>query len=304
MNETEGRQLGALVFCGLSVPAIMLFPSLHPGVVAVATLLACWLWQTPGQKNNTAVAVWGMAVVSVLCMGAVVQWAQNAYPSASHPWVLGLILLAVAAYAVRDGLEPLLRTAAICFFFLIVIDTVILAFGLGNIASVRATGWRGLGGNAVNLVWLLLPLAVHWMDAPKPTAPWRWTWGAICILPCLVCWLSLSGNLATSQSFPFYTLTKSISVLGVMERFEVVLSAALTAGIFCLMGIFCHICGSVLEGQFPRAKKYAYYIVFALGTLASLVGAGWLRLLIAALAPIFWGIVPIVIQIVGLRKKH
>lgn len=303
MNNSEGRQLGALVFCGLSVPAIMLFPSLHPAVVVVTTVIAGWLWQTPGQKNSSALAAWGMAAVSVLCLGMVVNWAQEAYPSATHQWAMGLILLAVATYAARKGIKPLLRTAAICFFFLVVIYAVVILFGLGDISIVRKTGWRGFGAEDLNLVWLLLPLAVHWMDGGKPARPWRWAWAAICILPCLVCWLSLSANVAGNEVFPFYTLTKSISLLGVMERFEVILSAALTTGIFCLMGIFSHICGSILEKQFPRAGENVYCLVFAVSALAALVNTAWLRLLIAILAPIFWGIVPIITQLVGLGKK-
>lgn len=303
MSNSQGRQLGALVFCGLSVPGIMLFPSLHPAVVVAATAVAIWLWQSPGQKNRSALAAWGMAVVSVLCLGLVVNWAQAAYPSATNQWAMGLILLAVATYAARKGVRPLLRTAAICFFFLVVIYAVVIVFGLGDISSVKQTGWNGLKEENVNLVWLLLPLAVHWMDAGKPTRPWRWAWAAICIMPCLVCWLSLSGNVAQAETFSFYTLTKSISLLGVMERFEVILSAALTAGIFCLMGIFGHICGSVLEEQFPKAGEKVYYVVFAVSALAALVSTAWLRLLIAVLAPIFWGIVPVATQLIGLRKK-
>lgn len=282
---------------------MMLFPSLHPALVAAATVAACWLWQMPGRKTNAAIVAWGMALTAVLCLGAVVRWAQSAYPSAKNAWPLGLILLAMAAYASRGGLQPLLRTGAICFFFLVVLDTAVLAFGLGNISTVRPAVWHKLDSSVLHLVWLLLPLACSWLGTPQPSARWRAVWAVICVAPCLVCWLSLSGMVASGSEFPFYTLTKSISVIGVMERFEVLLSAALTAGIFCLMGIFTHICGNTLENRVPKTGKGAYILTFALGAGASLLSKTWLQAAIAILAVIFWGIVPIATQIVGLRKK-
>ena len=302
MNE-QGRQLGAFLFCALSVPAMMLLPSLHPALVVAATMAACWLWQMPGQKNNAAIVAWGMALTAVLCLGAVVRWAQSAYPSAKNAWTLGLILLAMAAYASRGGLQPLLRTGAICFFFLVALDATVLAFGLGNITTVRLAVWHKPDSSVLHFVWLLLPLAAYQLGTPQPSGRWRAAWAAICIVPCLVCWLSLSGAVVSGSEFPFYTLTKSISVIGVMERFEVLLSAALTAGIFCLMGIFTHICGDTLEKRVPKAGKSAYALTFALGAAASLLPKAWLQAAVAGLAAIFWGIVPIATQSGGSRKK-
>ncbi len=291
--------MGALIFCALSIPAILRFPSLHPAVVTVAVAVAFWLWQVPGRRN--AALSWGAALVAVLCLGLVVRWAQQSYPSAQKPWALGVILLAVATYAAREGVRPLLRAGAICFFFLVGIYAVILVFGLGNISQIRPAVWKGVDVKDLNLVWLLLPLAVHWMDTERPSRGWRWAWAAICLLPCLVCWLCLSPEVAERETFAFYTLTKSISVLGVMERFEVVLSAAMTAGIFCLMGVFGHICGKVLERVIPG--KNAYLAVFALGVMASCLAEDWLMVLIAILAPIFWLLGPLAAYFVKTQKK-
>lgn len=298
MNETLRAQQGALVFCALSVPAVMLLPSLHPAAVVAATALAALLWRLSGKHVcgrrgvGTALMDVGMLLLSAALLGAAVGLTGMAYPDAGCGHLLGLGLLALAVYAVRGGIEPLLRTAAICFFFNLLLGAVIAVFGLKDISVVYPADAVGDGENYWALAWLLLPLAAAWTDTPaRPTRAWRWGWALLSVLPCLVCWLNLSGKVAASEPFPFYTLAKSVRVLGVMERFEVLLSAALTTGIFCLMGIFARIFGNILQRWLPRLREgVCSVLAFAVGAAASLLPQLWRMITIAVLAVALLGV--------------
>lgn len=315
MGDSTCRQQGALFFCALSVPAVMLFPSVHPAAVIGFAVLAAALWRAVPADGvsdwhggrGLAAAEWGTVLLCVVWLAAAVRLTAAAYPSASNRWSMGLILLAAAGYAVRNGIKPLLRASAICFYFNVVICAAVAAFGLKGIGAVYPADRAGRLENNLSLAWMLLPLAAFWL--PKETGGgkrggWRWAWAVLAVAPCLICWLNLSPAIASEDSFPFYTLAKSISVFGVMERFEVLLSAALTTGIFCLMGILWHICGNILQRRVPRLGAPARSIViFLFVAAASLLNSLCLHGAIALLSPIFWGFVPLVTQWIVAVKK-
>lgn len=315
-DNTARRQQGALFFSALSVPSILLLPSLHPAAVVGFAVPAMLLWRVAPDGAGlrarrgigTAALEAGALALSVCCLGVSVRLGAMAYPSASDPRSFGVLLLALAAYTVRNGLQPLLRAAAICFFFHVAIDAAVIAFGIEGISVVYPADCAGAMENYLCLPWMLLPLAAFWMDAPvrggKALRGWHWAWAAVLIVPSLVCWLNLSPAVAAEDPFPFYTLAKSISVFGVMERFEVLLSASLTTGIFCLMGIFAHICGNILKRWLPKLRHRAVgTVIFFAGALAGAVNMALLRSAVALLAPIFWGVVPLAAQRIGALKK-
>lgn len=276
---TERKQLGALYFCGLSVPAILIFPSLHPAKVVAASFFAMLLWHCKPKKQ------FGMALMAIICLAVIVNWAKQAYPTAQHTTAMSLILLAASAYCARNGIRPLLRTAAISFFFVVTIYIVIIAFGIGNIGTIRPLPKLTLQSEDWYLLWLLLPLCG--IDENPASKGWHFAWLAIAVLPSILCRLNPIGEV----DFPFYTLTKSISILGIMERFEPILSAALTTGIFLLMGIFSHICTERIKG--------GELIAIA----ASFLPQGILIALSAALITIYWGAIPILAQGIAKYKK-
>lgn len=285
MPDSTTRQLGALLFCGLSIPAVMQFPSMHPATVCVAAGLAFWIWGNGTQKGG-----FGLAITSMFALAIVLGWAREAYPSAENKWLVSLMLFAIAIYAARNGIKPLLRVTAIFFFFVLLIYVVVIAFGLSDLSKIRAI--EAPMRLDCGLIWLLLPLT-----ATKTTKRWRYPWLAICVLPSLTCWLSLS----VATDFPFYTLTKSISVLGVMERFEVVLSAALTAGLFALMGWFAHLIRENLSQCGIQGRKI-YLGIFA-PALIALCPQTFLSYAFAVLATIYWLILPLMAQYTEYRKK-
>ena len=117
----------------------------------------------------------------------------------------------------------------------------------------------------------------------------------------MLCALACGG---VPGDFPFYTMAQSLSLFGVVERFEPIVSMGLTAGGFCLLALLCRVNGRAFEVLLPRAGGgFAAGVNFIGGCLGM-----WLaeRLPAAALAggtAIFWGLLPIGTLLVGNRKK-
>lgn len=316
MDKVQRRQLGALVLCALSVPAILLFPSLHPAILVAGALLAAVLWYSLSDSafsdagSGTAAGILGAAAAAffLLCLGFVVKITGMSYPTARSSGAFGWILLALAVYSTRDSLAPLLRIGAICFLFLTVIFLVIGAFGIRDVTELYPANILGDRKNYLDAVWLLCPLALFWSENRLPrekTGGWRWGAAALCVLPGLLTWLYLSPAVAVKEPFGFYTMTKSIRVFGIMQRFEPILSAALTAGCFCLMGILAHSIGNICKQIIPKLKnKLRLPAVFALSGAASLLDTWILRMLLVILGVLFWVITPLCTQLAVLCQKR
>ena len=96
-------------------------------------------------------------------------------------------------------------------------------------------------------------------------------------------------------------MAKSVSVFGVMERLEPVVSAALTAGGFCLLSVLC-----LANAKTARAlgwKKRTGIGNFLLGCAGYLAGAVLPEGVQALAAAICWGMVPMLTLWVASVKK-
>ena len=110
---------------------------------------------------------------------------------------------------------------------------------------------------------------------------------------------------APAEPLPFYTLTKTLSLLSVMERFEPLLSAALFLGLFCMAALLtasgvktAALCAGTEEKPWHR---WAFCgAAFLLTDVARRLPDA-VRMAVTAT---FWGLVPILAQvIVGIKKS-
>ena len=88
-----------------------------------------------------------------------------------------------------------------------------------------------------------------------------------------------------------------------MERLEPLVSAALAAGGFCLLGTLAAANAKILSVFLPRPDKFAALTNFLVGGVC-LWGSGVMSEGIFALGMgIFWGFVPLVTLLLGVLKK-
>lgn len=126
----------------------------------------------------------------------------------------------------------------------------------------------------------------------RRTGGWLAAGIGLCAAAALCAAGTLSPRVAGEEAFAVYTMAKSVSVFGVMERLEPVVSAALTAGGFCLLAVLC-----LANAKTARAlgwKKRTGIGNFLLGCTGYLAGTVLPEGVQAVAAAICWGIVPLV----------
>lgn len=315
------RQLCALAFCAFTVPAVGLLPRagwLWAAIAAAccAAVLAVGVLLTR-KKGGSAAALAAQSGLgktllaplllwNFLALGMTARYLCGAYPDAGGFPLTGALLLLLAAYAANKGVSAVARVSAICFFFLIALYALVLGFAAPQLrpqwlAPQTKPAWTILP--AVFSPACVLFLTGHCTERGKP-AGWLLGGVALAFLVAFVAAGCLSPEVAGAEPFAVYTVTKGLSLFGAMERFEALVSAALTAGGFTLLGLLCLTNAELIRAFWPRAEKCSGVANFLLG-FAGIFTSGVLNAGISAAASaIFWGILPIGILSLAKRKKY
>lgn len=310
------RQLCAVTLAAASVPALLYLPRLG------------WVWATarcgdlraaawplraalragradgghpggirPGGKSRARARPPRRRAAAGRCSAALCA----IYPESRGGPLTGLLLLLAAAYAAERGEETVLRSGAILFFFLTAVEAVILGF---SAVQVRAAWLAPQTGRVpfAAMTAALSPMAVLYVRGrARRTGGWLAAGVGLCAAAALCAAGTLSPRVAGEEAFAVYTMAKSVSVFGVMERLEPVVSAALTAGGFCLLSVLC-----LANAKTARAigwKKRSGIGNFLLGCTGYLAGTVLPEGVQAVAAAICWGMVPLVTLWVASVKK-
>lgn len=320
MTPPNARQLYALGFAAFTVPAILLLPRtgwLWAAVFAAAgaAVLAVLIFlrrrcAKPLADIAAANIAGRIALIAALLwnwlmLGRIAAFLCRAYPSGDAFPLVGLLLLLLAVWAAQKGSSAVIRTGAIVFFFLIGFYLLILGFSLPDLRPA----WLlpDLRPIPTVLPAVLSPVSVLylWEGGDRERSPALWLLGgcALAVLAALVTAGSVSPSVARQEVFPFYTAAKSVKLFGAMERLEPLVSAALTAGGFCLLGTLCAANGKILSVFFPQPARFAALSNFLVGG-ACLWGSNVVSEGVFALGMgIFWGMFPLMTLFLGSRKK-
>ena len=317
--ESAARRLYALGFCAFLVPAVLHLPSAGWLWTAAASILCALLLAVLialrrkcchtlseiaaraliGRCALVLVLLWNL-----LLLGSTAGELCAAYPKGDTFPLIGLLLLLLAAYAAERGEAVVLRVGAIVFFALLIFFALILGFALPKVhfawlAPQTSVDWK-------RLTAALCPTVVLYLGGSEEKSkctPWLLLGVVFATLCSAVTAGSLSPAVASEEAFPFYTAAKSVSVLGAMERLEPLVSAALTAGGFCLLALVCAANGRIVAVFLPRAEKFTAILNFALGGAAMWLSKLLPSAVFAVGTAIFWGILPLVTLSLGIRKK-
>ena len=127
------------------------------------------------------------------------------------------------------------------------------------------------------------------------------------LLPAVPAFLTaacLSPELARQEPLPFLTLTKSLSVMSVMQRFELLLSVAQLLGLFALLTMLACAAGKMaaaVRGKRIGENESGMFCLLAFGgSFFAYAVPMWVW---AVGAAVFWGLVPILTQVIVNIKK-
>ena len=324
-DKLTPRQVRAWSMCALSVPAAMALPGcgwlwVLGGSVIACAFAACQ--QTMQRRSGL-----GMPQALAHAFGA---GGGRIMAAAELLWLLFAALGAAAAsqIAFEDDLGPCLpaiplllaalagqkgRLAAgrICAVLALCLAGLYAVVAAASLRHVQ-TDWcrpQGVPADAALAFCLCLgPVCMAFVTREEETP--RITPGAAAVsalLPAVPAFLTaacLSPELARQEPLPFLTLTKSLSVLSVMQRFELLLSVAQLLGLFALLTMLACAADRMADAVVQRTRTGSTGGVFCLLAFGGSFLAYRLPIWCWAVgAAIFWGVVPILTQVIVNIKK-
>ena len=249
----------------------------------------------------------GVAVLTLLWLVLLMAWsahlADSAFPMIDGFPVLGWTVLALAAWGSRKGAAACARCAGVLCLFLTILYSTVAVFALPDIQLKNLKPYGPLQNGIWTAGLFLLPGVVWYLPCSQSRKKPAWLVGiALPLAAGLLAAVTagvLSPLLAASQSAPLYTLTQSVSLFGVVERIEPLLSAALTMGVFCLLSAMA-CAGKILLDQLYVQKWNGVAVCAAAGVLMGIAGKFDIVVIAIGSLVVLW-LVPMAVLV--MRKK-
>lgn len=250
-----------------------------------------------GRFLTAVTAAW-----TVLVMGWATNLTDSAFPLVDDSPILGWAILALAAWGSWKGADACARCAGVLCLFLLALYGVIGVFALPDVEleNIRPQGsWKD-GSNA--LAVFLLPAVVWYVPGSREQQKTEWKLALLPPVAAAVLTATVTGvlspGLARSLPVPLYTLAQSVSLFGVVERIEPLLSAAMIMGVFALLSAMACACRALYGHRWA-------------GVICCVAAGGIMRwagaLSMAALAvggSLIWGMIPLTAVITAQKKDN
>lgn len=306
-NTVSTRQL-ATWLCTALIPLLLQLAAgagwVTAGITAAisfAAVFAVWKW---GKACQNPVIAGLQYLFIIVVLWNLLSGAAKCWPGDNDPAV-PLILLALAAWSAQKGAAAAASVGCVLFWLVLLIYLAVLAAGTPAIKpawlvpKAPADPWLAL-------TLLLVPCAVLALRRKESQ------WNARLLLPGLFLLVGsaitagiLSPELASKLPDSFYTAVRSINLLGTAQRFEPVLSAAMTVGWFAILTVLLTSAASQAEQIKPQWSKPSLWIAYGVTALGALCKLHIPWYIAAILASVFWVVIPLLTQgLVGGKKSQ
>ena len=304
-HKLQTAQFGAWTLAAV-IPAILSIIGRSSWIAVLPIALLCGgicLYVLRAEKMEASRWLWGLELLwLILLLGGLASQCATCWEDVNAFPAIPVILLAVAAWASCKGVWRAGRTGAVLIWFVLPILGVVFLAGTADVQwSWVRTEMTSPDGMLVSL--LLVPCLGLFLPR-KGEAKEK----SFCIVPVVVAIIAsvvadgvLGPEVASNVPNTFYEFSKSVTLLGVAERFEALVACALTGGWFALFVMILSAIYHVTEKIFAPGAKWSVWAgaVIAAGLMCILPkGAHWMGL--GSL--IFWGFLPVITQLLGNRK--
>lgn len=248
------------------------------------------------------------ALWTLLALARTASGAAAAFPEVERTWSASAAVLLLAALAARGGTGVAARCAALAAPALGGLYALLLAAAGARLKPAWCAPWGTAADGFTAGSALLLPCAALFLRADGEKTERKTLCAALlALVPAALAFVTvgcLSPQLVKAERFALYTLTKSLSLFSVMERFEPLLSAALLLSLFCAATLLTRVCAKTAEDFTGKAGgegeklllcAAAFGLSFVTGALPETV---W-----SVGAAVFWGALPVLAQLVAAIKK-
>ncbi|MDO5153926.1 MAG: hypothetical protein Q4D50_11310 [Eubacteriales bacterium] len=234
-KEITKKQFSAWLAAALAAPLAQTASACSwPAALAVGgvCLLVCWaVGKYITQPDKWLVilqCLWTCIVLSEL-----LHWSTYCWPTHKSQWAAPLTLLLLAAWAVSGGKERAVRVGCVLIWPLVLLLGAVLLSGVPDIELKNLKpAWQMPDAHLIMV--MLLP-ALCSPGERKENG--RLLTGALlfALLTSVVTTGVLSPAVSSGMRSPVYELSRSLSLLGIAERFESLVAAAMTLGYFSLL---------------------------------------------------------------------
>ena len=244
---------------------------------------------------------------TLLTLANAATGAAAAFPGEEARLAPAAVLL-LAGLACRRGTDVPARCAAVAAPVLAGLYAVLLFAAAPGVHSAWCRPWGTPTAAAETAAAMLLPttgllLAGKEHEERAPAGPL-----AVMLLGPVLMALLTAGNLSpqitAAEKTPFYTLTKTLSLLSVMERFEPLLSAALFAGVFCMASLLTETIVKCAAADKNIGIKQWYVWAVCIAAFVLMEPVRQMPEMVWSIgAAIFWGVAPLLAQVIVAIKK-
>ena len=303
-EKIDSRSLLAWTAAAMAAPMAHFFGSvpwyliLGEGACAAALWLAAWNREPRVGKAVAVVQFLFLALAlsqaAAACGGSWVRGQDN--------WAVAVSLLVLSAWAASHGGKTGSRYGAVVFLLSLLLYGVLLFFAVPDTEPrYLLPAWRWDGGAAFGI--LLIPGVLSFF--PRQTAgrsPWPWALGLSLFGGALAALTAgcLSPWVAAETQGAFFQMVRGISILGIAERFEALVSGVMTMGWFCLMSLLLAAEGHLTEVLLPGRGKAGVWTGAALAGILMLWADRVPEMVLPLGALAFWGVLPLILS---RRKK-
>ena len=269
MNERSQNRSGGMWLLSFAVTAgaalcghMSWLPTLVGGLGAIL-LYELRLKRPVGKVPGLIAALQVLWLAVPLAVFAAV--ARDLFPDASNEVYVPLVVLALSWLLARHPRDGVLACCVIVAYFLLAAVAVVCVFSLPGLQ------WRWL---SPSFDWMEALTALAFagggmalssaVPGVKPGKLWRWIAFLCPAVIAAVVAGSLSEPLARQQDAAFYTLSRSISLFGVVERFEALVASCLTLGLCSACALLLHAARQLIPSK-GRDGVTAFLCLAALG---------------------------------------
>lgn len=146
-----------------------------------------------------------------------------------------LVLLVLAALSAGNSAQRAGRVCCCVSWIAVIIYALVIAAGVKNIqwSRLEKTGYC----NEMLIVAYLLPCV--WLLLPAERSKGAYLLGMVLfgLMISMLCLGTLSASGVIDTQLPIYQYSKSLTMMGIAERFEAAASVALTLGLFCTLSL-------------------------------------------------------------------
>lgn len=248
-KEITGKQSAAWLAAALAAPLAQTASACSwPVALAVGgiCLLTCWgvvkYTTKPDGWVRILQSLWACVILSEL-----LHWSTYCWPAHQSGWAVPLTLLLLALWAAGSGKEKAARVGCVLFWPLALLLGAVLLSGvpdmkLQNLKPV----WQMPDAHLITV--LLLP-ALWRPGEGKGNGRMLTGLMLFALTASAVTAGVLSPAVSGGMRAPIYELSRSLSLLGIAERFESLVAAAMTMGYFTVLTYLLSIPKSTWKGK-------------------------------------------------------